>query len=110
MAPMAPLLYTVNPDLPATKLKKALERYVPRSWNVTTSGDNPTTDCKNGIPNVFGRLLNGVSAGQECTARMKPKKASGFFVHVEQWPEVRNSDSYNIWVKALLEAFKPLEA
>lgn len=103
-----------DPELPVNRVRDNLRRYIPKDkqWFVRTSGDDPATipNCweHNGVPNVFGRLLNGVPAGKECKTKLDSEQGSGYFVHIEQWPDVRTPDTYDMWVNVFTSTFAPL--
>lgn len=53
--------------------------------------------------NIFGRLINGVQEGDECSKAAKPKDSAGNFLHAEQSEVAR--ENFDIWISAFVEAF-----
>ena len=95
--------YVSSTDWPVNILRGYLEessRHL--NWSVTTPA---TSSCYlSATLNIFGRLMNKVMKGKECTAVADSDDVNGHFIHIEQAVEAINSQS--IWESALSMFFQ----
>jgi hypothetical protein len=82
------------------QLKENFSAAIPAPWNwlVAVPGDAPGCNL-NGISNVQGRLLNGVTEDSVC--QIQAAGYSGHFVHIEQKKAARNDSVYAHWIAAI---------
>lgn len=94
-----------NKTLPVQRLKKHLRQTLSRK-KLTANSPLEDKSCKlTAGSNIFGRVLNGVDVGHECSSSANSTTATGYFIHVEQSLEARRRQAYSGWAKALLMTF-----
>ncbi|PPQ99978.1 hypothetical protein CVT24_009557 [Panaeolus cyanescens] len=94
-----------NPTtLPINRIKAELNSVFPTGTHATPADDPACT--LTATRNLFGRLVNGVAAGNVCTTAGSCVGTDfGQFVHLEQESAYRSSTNYNNWITAITNAF-----
>lgn len=96
--------YYKNSQLPVRLLRANLQQIFPQDITVNTPLEDNKCHLTAGS-NIFGRVLNGVTIGNECKNEANVANVKGYFIHAEQSMVAREPKAYDVWSQAITKTF-----